>query len=429
MYLFFVREFNDIDHITPIVWKMRLDNYPVAVLCLNPEYDLRHDYRLRFLKKQGVKVKYVFDEFSRALGPSHFFMRLISRICFAVSNRLDNHCRTLFSGGLATLQARAKKNGKKYYKRCREKFYDISWARNIIEQSGARIVCFDHVNPNRYVVNILLTAAGEKSIPAVALPHGVFIYTNNFVRTGSIEESRYEKFNGFDYIITQNNLRKEVLARAGVNKEKISVMGSARYCREWMAQNRRILPRTMKSATESSGRLKAVFMTTRFAYRVDVERMLKTFDLLAELKGLEIIVKPHTRSGEEAKVYDSIPLTNVYEFSSVELCEWADVMLVIGSSILIETLVQRKPVLYLKYLHENITQYEELGACWTIQNEAELKDALLSLQENTMNLPYTDENIDRFLSEIIYGGRGERDVLGDYENFIVNRASNETSSH
>jgi len=169
-------------------------------------------------------------------------------------------------------------------------------------------------------------------------------------------------------------------------------------------------------------------MTTRFAYRVDVERMLKTFDLLSELKGLEIVVKPHTRSGEEAKVYDSIRLTNVYEFSSVELCEWADVMLVIGSSILIETLVQRKPVLYLKYLHENITQYEELGACWTIQNEAELKDALLSLQENIMNLPYTDENIDGFLSEIIYGGQGERDVLGDYENFIVNRASNETSS-
>lgn len=45
-----------------------------------------------------------------------------------------------------------------------------------------------------------------------------------------------------------------------------------------------------------------------------------------------------------------------------------------------------------------------------------------------MNLPYTDENFDRFLSEIIYGGPGERDVLGDYETFIVNRASNKTSS-
>jgi hypothetical protein len=427
MYLFFVRQFNDIDHITPIVWKMRQDNYPVAVFCLNPEYDLHRDYRLRFLKKQGVKVNYIFDQFGRALGLTHIIMRLISRICFAVANRLDNHSRTLFSAGLTTLQKRAKKNGKKYYKRCREKFYDISWARNIIEQSGARIVCFDHVKTKRFVVNILLTAAGEKSIPAVALPHGVFIYTNNFVRISSAEDSRYDKFNRFDSIVTQNRLRKEVLARAGVDRNKIFVLGSARYCEEWMAQNKMILPRTMKSTTESSGRLKAVFMTTRFAYRVDVERMLKTFDLLSEFKGMEIVVKPHTRSGEEAKVYDSIPLTNVYEFSSVELCEWADVMLVIGSSILIETLVQRKPVLYLKYLHENTTDYEELGACWTIHDEAELKEALLALQIDRDNIPYSEQGIKRFLSEIIYGGRGERDVLSDYEDFIVKAAATKLS--
>jgi len=117
-------------------------------------------------------------------------------------------------------------------------------------------------------------------------------------------------------------------------------------------------------------------------------------------------------------------LANVYEYSSVELCEWADVMLVIGSSILIETLVQRKPVLYLKYLHENTTEYEELGACWTIHNEIELHDALLSLQANKENVPYTKENSNRFLSEIIYGGRGKRNVLGDYENFIINRGVN-----
>jgi hypothetical protein len=424
MYLFFVREFNDIDHITPIVWKMKQDDYPVAVYCLNPKYDLHRDYRLQFLRTQRVKVNYIFDEFGRALGPIHLVMRFIGRICYAVANRLDSPSRTLFSSGSAILQKRAKKIGRKIYKRCREKFYDISWARNIMAQSGARIVCFDHVNPNRYVVNILLTAAGENAISAVALPHGVFIYTNTLVRTGSNEEDRYDKFNRFDFIITQNELRKEVLVRAGVQRKKITVMGSSRYCREWMAQNKKVLPRTMKSATESSAGLKAVFMTTRFAYRIDVKRMLKTFDLLSELKGMEVVVKPHTRSGEEAKVYDSIPLSNVYEFSSVELCEWADVMLVIGSSILIETLVQRKPVLYLKYLHENTTEYEELGACWTIHDEAELKDALLSLQVNKAKVPYTEENINRFLSEIIYGGRGERDVLGDYEDFIVNHAGN-----
>jgi hypothetical protein len=148
--------------------------------------------------------------------------------------------------------------------------------------------------------------------------------------------------------------------------------------------------------------------------------MLKTFALLSELEGIEMVVKPHTRTGKEAKVYENIPLTDVADFSSVELCEWADVVLAIGSSIIIEPLKQGKPVLYLKYLHENTTQYEELGACWTIHDEDELKDALRSLQDNKTKVPYADENIDRFLSEIIYGGPDERDVLGDYESFIVN---------
>jgi hypothetical protein len=57
MYLFFVRHFNDIDHTTPVVWKMKKDNYPVAVYCMNPRYDIRSDYRLCFLKSQGLFEK------------------------------------------------------------------------------------------------------------------------------------------------------------------------------------------------------------------------------------------------------------------------------------------------------------------------------------------------------------------------------------
>ncbi|MBW1981284.1 MAG: hypothetical protein JRJ12_08670 [Deltaproteobacteria bacterium] len=427
MYMFFVREFNDIDHITPVVWKMNLDNFPVAVYCLNPEYDIRGDYRLEFLRKSGVNVNYIFDEFAQGLGPVHRLLRLLSRTCFAVVNRADNKSHVL-TPLFSISRNRLRKIGKKIYRYSRRKFYDVSWARSIIEQTGTKVMCFDHVKPKRFVVKVLLKAAREKKVPTIALPHGVFIYTNNFVRIGSTEDSRYDKFNRFDAIVTQNNLRKEVLARAGVDRDKIFVLGSTRYCKEWMRQNKSILPRTAKLPTEDRQGLKVVFMTTRFAYRIDVDRMLKTFDILAGIEGIDVVVKPHTRTGKEAIVYEEMPLANVAEISSVELCEWADVMLVIGSSILIESLVQHKPVLYLKYLHENITQYEELGACWIIHDEVELQNALASLQKDRAALPYTEENVARFLSEIIYGGAEERDVLGDYQAFIVNMAADRSFS-
>ena len=71
MYLFFVRDFNDIDHITPIVWKMKGDGHPVAVYCMNPEYDIQSDYRLNFLKELGVKVDFIYNAFDEQLGWLH----------------------------------------------------------------------------------------------------------------------------------------------------------------------------------------------------------------------------------------------------------------------------------------------------------------------------------------------------------------------
>ena len=84
---------------------------------------------------------------------------------------------------------------------------------------------------------------------------------------------------------------------------------------------------------------------------------------------------------------------------------------------------RRKPALYLKYLHENTTEYEEFGACWIINDEDELRDALLSLRDQQGHVPYSDENVKRWLAEVIYGGQNERDVLRDYEEFIVNCAA------
>jgi UDP-N-acetylglucosamine:LPS N-acetylglucosamine transferase len=96
-------------------------------------------------------------------------------------------------------------------------------------------------------------------------------------------------------------------------------------------------------------------------------------------------------------MYKGLLLANVSDISSVELAEWADVMLVVGSSIIIEALTRNKPALYLKYLHENTTEYEEFGACWIINDEDELRDALLSLRDKKGHVPYTDENVDRWL--------------------------------
>jgi hypothetical protein len=86
--------------------------------------------------------------------------------------------------------------------------------------------------------------------------------------------------------------------------------------------------------------------------------------------------------------------------------------------------MQGKPVLYLKYLHANTMLFEECGACWTIHDEAELEQALQSLRKNSTDVPYVYENVNRFLSKVVYGGQNNRDVLEDYVKFLTNCSVN-----
>lgn len=419
MYLFFVRAFNDIDHVTPIVWKMGRDRYPAAVYCISPEYDYRNDYRLKFLQEMGVAVGSIYDSFDQNFGIVHRAMRFFVEMNFALHRRLDANARWSCAAVRDSLRVFTRIAGKQLYKLTRKRFYDVGWARRIIEHTGARILCFDWVGPERYVVGALLAAAKEKGIPAVALPHGVYLYTNDLVKADLTEDKIRVKYNCYDRVVVQNNLFKKVMEKSGVKKDKIVVLGSARYCNEWMVQYKKILPRVMQSRKENSGRLKVVFMTTRTRYRVKVEETIRTFGLLSRMEGIDVLVKPHTRTGKDVCMYKNLPLANMSEVSSVELCEWADVVLVVGSSIVVEALKLKKPVLYLKYLHENVMEYEEFGACWTIRDDAELQQALVSLQQDKTRVPYSDEKVTRWLCEIVYGGGKERDVLQDYEDFIV----------
>jgi hypothetical protein len=329
------------------------------------------------------------------------------------------------SGALPKLLGRLVESvGTMFYKIARRIYYGHRWARSVLERTNAQAVCFDYIMPRLYVVDAFLKAARQMSIPVLALPHGIQLYTNEITKPKSTDARRFSKFNRFDYIIAPNKLRQDILVKAGVAVDKIAVLGSARYCSEWLEQNNKIVPKVIDNNGHSSGKLKIVLMSSKPQCRMDVKRMINTFDILADLDEIEACIKPHTRVGGNQDIFDDIQLPNVSHVFTAELCEWADAMLVVGSSVITEALMRGKPALYLKYLHANTTLSEEMGACWVIHNEAELKEALLSLHTDKTQVPYEKEKVAQFISEIVHGGTANSDVLEDYQKFIVSCASN-----
>lgn len=421
MYLFFVRHFNDIDHLTPVAWKMKKDNHPVAVYGMNPRYDYGSDYRLLFLKNQGVVFDDLHNQFDRHRGMLHELLNRLVVKSYAGQRRVvaewqDPPFYKKLFGHLAG------QFGLLSYKLLRFGYYDLRWARSVLEKSGARAICFDHIMPGLYVVGNLLKAAQEMSIPSFSLPHGVLLYTNEATKPKATDARRLAKFNGFDYIIVPNRLRKDLLVRSGISVEKIFVLGCARYSEEWLEQNKKIIPRRIDPDKQDQRKLKVVFMPSKPQCQVDLDRLNATCNILAGIEDIDVMVKPHTRAGGEQHLFEGNSLLDASHILTAELCEWADVSIVVGSSVITEALMGKKPALYLKYLHANTTLFEELGACWTIHDENELKNALISLQKNKTGVPYEEAGVLNYITEVVYGGRTEKDVLGNYENFIVARA-------
>jgi hypothetical protein len=321
MYLFFIRHFNDIDHMTPIIWKMARNNYPVSVYCIQPERDIKNDYRLNFLKMDGVKIDYIFNHFDQGLGLWHWIHRFLFLKLLALHRSILSNKKIQGFHFIDKFNQRIKKYGDRLFKRSIKRFYNLEWAKGIVKKSSAKVICFDWVRSRKSrVVGPLIRAANEMSIPIISLPHGVFLYTNNFIKFDSTEKMRFEKFNLFDYVVVQNPLRKKVIAKSGVDDQKIVVLGSTRYCDEWMAQNRKILPRKMLPQEVIDKKLKVVFMTTRPSYRINVDRMMQTFEMLSQMEDFEVVIKPHTRSGDEAFIYRDVPLSDVSDLSSANIC-------------------------------------------------------------------------------------------------------------
>jgi hypothetical protein len=422
MYLFFVRHFNDIDHLTPVAWKLQKDSYQVAVFCMNLQYDIQQDYRLKFLKDQGVVVDYLYDAFHEKRDSVHQFLYSIIRASYKAQKKLAQDYQGLPRALPKLLGQLVGLAGTMFYEITRRIYYGHRWARLVLERTNAQAICFDYIFPKLYVVDAFLKAAREMSIPVLALPHGIQLYTNEISNPKSTNTRKFSKFNRFDYIIAPNKLRKDILVKAGVAGDKISVMGSARYCRPWLEQHNKIVPKSAAKFSGRSDKLKVVLMPSKPQCRLDMERMFASCRLIAELNGIEAVIKPHTRTRKMGQ-FGNYPLPDVSHELTAYLCGWADVLLVVGSSVITEGLMRGKPVLYLKYLHDNTTLFEELGACWIIHNELELKNALISLQAQRADMPYSDKNVAAFLSEVVYGGNRNRDVLDAYEQFIVGCAS------
>lgn len=418
MIVFVLRRYNDIDHVVPVIDRLVRDEGPgsVAVYTANPLMDVSGDFRLLHLKQLGVDLRFLYEAGRR--GFVHRIAGWWGRRLLVGRTEKRGWLREALLGMLMNHRSA----------------YTIRWAESVLAECDASALVYDWHRPRTRATLQLMRAARRKGVRTTSIPHGITLFSNTLVNVSSVRRGSDQDYardwRFYDANIVNSRSMLDRVTGAGLPANTVHVIGSARYCSEWRDIYERIIP-AERVESQPDKKLRVVFMDHAASYRHDVERTLETIRRIQALGFVDLIVKPSTAGllspkvgGKAMTSYEIFNLARVEEhLSSYRLIEWADAILCATSSICVEALQQNKVFLYPSYFVENTMIFDDLGACWRLNDEDELLDALRRLSTEPGYRPYRDADVERFLIETIYGGRGGRDVLREFLDVVRGTAS------
>jgi len=410
--LFILRTFNDIDHISPVIWKfMQKGEKPVVLF--HSSYNYQDDYRIQFLQREGEieiyqKTDQEFERFVPGLG--------------------STQNKSFIEARKAAWYAR-KRSERSIFGRLHRRFYfDCSDEMEWLRKRNITAAVFEWNSPRGRgeTLERFFYAAKGLGIPTFSIPHGCNIYLNSDIHEKyrrNMARGRLPDFssrNEFDYYVVQSRYHLEHCVRFGMKRTRIQAWGSTRFYPEWQRINMELCGE-FKPQKESSGRLKVVFMLPHWNYNVDKDKTLYLLDELSGMDWIQLVIKDHTRgsagllplSYQEKYKYKVNVEVNIAAHSPA-LIRWSDAVINFGSSIGLEALLQEKTLIYPGYLHSNQTIFDQTEAAIQADDHLQVEAILEQKKRESKNAVIPPRNTEQIYRSIIYGGKEPHDVLELY---------------
>ena len=264
-----------------------------------------------------------------------------------------------------------------------------------------------------------------RNIPTICLPHGFNRFLNydinEHVKEIKQKTGRWPDFssrNMFEVYVLPTKRQRQWSIDWGQDSISTFAWGSARFFPDWSRINLGLLE-NFESKCDGSAKLKVVFFVPHWSYNVNEHATISMLTEVANDSETCLVIKGHTRgTGFLSQIAfralkDKPNVILDTKAHSPALVEWCDVVINFGSSIAIEALNQRKPIIHPVFLHTNRTVFDD-GAVVHIANDSE-KVLLLINQAKVggFSLPEED-NLKEFMMREIYCDGKNVDVLDRY---------------
>jgi len=420
--LFFLRHYNDIDHITPVISKWVERGHACDIVMIGKKR-FNGDYRIEFLKQlDGVRFVHLRDLLS--------FME-ITRWRLQTLLLVRSSYRS-FLGPLVKVMAYV------YNAKRREAIW-LFTTRRLLERSfpdaGKGVVVFDWIERNSEIcvewVEILVIAARNQGLGTVSLPHGDSPHASQLIRRDEWQlkpDTSFSSAGMFDKVVVPNELCAKRF-RPFMDDHKLTVLGSPRYCEEWLAKLATLMP--VSPLVRSDSQLKIVIFLRKANFTTFWEEVGEVVQMIAAFPGVQLAIKPHTRGGWKQSFTKSAALRRLKnvtvvndETHSVHLLAWADVIIDLATSVAYEAIRVGKPVLAADYLHAG----RSAGALFMPETELRCRDdvykKICSFIENGCQDFYVEAHRQQFLKVMLdVGGEG---VLSRYVALLESSGHSQT---
>ena len=383
MVIFLIRQFPDLDHMAPIICKIAQKGRDrIKLLCQNLDYDIQNNFMVEYLKDEfGIETEYSYEHFHGSA-----FKRFFSRSILWIRRKFP---------GL----------GLRLFIRFQPFLYDGRWAERLFSHMDASALILDLHKDYKFSTRLLTQAARKLRIPIIAMTHGITMRLSDIERQTSLPMA--------DFKIFPNRHKVEYFKTEGDSDKTIKILGSPRYCDEWEGTYNRMLEKRFScfDLPDENGKLKVLFFERpKIGFYED-------HDSVQVVRGLDFVNAAYKGKPRIRRPYQMIAGS---QYPSARLIQWADVVVMSISSIALEVLWQKKILIYMKYLApDDVCVFDQYGACWTVNSQDELINALKTIHENPSYEPYGQKNIEDLFRDVVYAGDRSRDILKDYSDFIL----------
>ena len=214
------------------------------------------------------------------------------------------------------------------------------------------------------------------------IPHGTHLLVNKMVTDENLDKiqkkNKKNSYNKIDFNLTTSKWDLEDDVSNGMPRKKSFVIGSPRYCKEWLIIKSSLGVDGNKVIVNKKYKVKILFFLPKKFINIFWAEAIRTIDFISSYKNIELILIDYdpyySKLPKYIKKRSNVTLLSISkEYSTSKVIEWADIILHVGSSLIFEFLIKEKISVFPSYLTSNTQISDRYHAGFNLSNRDELR--------------------------------------------------------